>query len=180
MSPLSSDPEARARQLANLRRGETKPSPTANLRHGGYAAIARRDLDEKRAEVREALTLDAPLRDPDGGLPAPDALAVSMLAEVLCRRDNVREYLDRRGWEGDDGQPRPAVDLERRLRSEALDLMRELGMTPKARAALGLDLIRSVSAAESAAEAARVARERLDRRAADIDLDATTETDAEA
>jgi len=35
------------------------------------------------------------------------------------------------------------VELERQLRLEALDYARELGLTPRSRAALGLDLVRS-------------------------------------
>jgi hypothetical protein len=40
------------------------------------------------------------------------------------------------------------LDYEARLRGHALDLMRELGMTPAARAKLGLDLARLASPAE--------------------------------
>jgi len=51
--------------------------------------------------------------------------------------------LARRGWQDDRGSPRPVLDLELRLRSQALNLAVELGMTPRARAALGLDLARA-------------------------------------
>ena len=37
---------------------------------------------------------------------------------------------------------------EGRLRSHVLDLLRELGMTPAARAKLGLDLVRAQSAGD--------------------------------
>ena len=171
--PLSRDPKRRARQLANLRRGGN-PAPAENRRalvHGGYAAIARHDLDGKRAEVYDALSADAPLRDPDGALPRHDAAAVRLLAECLCRLESVTDYLDRRGWETDDGELRPAIDLERRLRGEALDLMRELGLTPAARSKLGVDLTRAAASAEEV-ESARAARERLDRRAAELDGEA--------
>lgn len=145
MSPLSSDPQRRAAQLANLRQGETRPDPTNARKHGGYGAVARRDLEAKTAEVYEAIGEDLPLRDAAGEIPAHDAAAVRMLAEVLCRLESVSEFLNRRGWETDDGDPRPAVEVERRLRSEALDWMRELGLTPASRSKLGLDQMRGIS-----------------------------------
>jgi hypothetical protein len=176
--PLSKRPAARRRQLANLRPG-AKPAPVGNRRaerHGGYARIAQRDLHSKRREVFDALSADLPLRDADGEPPAHDALAVRLLCEALCRLDTVSAYLDRHGWMTDDGGVRPAADLERRLRAEALDVVRELGLTPAARAKLGVELVRAAGAAEEAADA-RVARERLDARLADLDADAEEATD---
>lgn len=178
MSPLSQRPEARQRQLDNLRRGGP-PAPPGNRRaerHGGYARIAGRDLDAKRREVFDALSADLPLRDADGEPPAHDALAVRLLCEALCRLDNVSLYLDQHGWMTDDGEVRPAADLERRLRAEALDVARELGLTPASRSRLGLELVRTVASAEEA-EAAAAARERLDQRLADLDAQAEEEED---
>lgn len=170
--PLSKRPEARARSLANLKPG-AKPAPPGNkraLRHGGYAEIAERDLEAKVAEVYSAIGEDLPLRE-DGEVPRADAAALRLLAECLCRLESVSDFLGRRGWQDDDGEVRPAVDLERRLRSEALDLLRELGLTPAARSKLGVELTRAVSAAEDA-EASRAARERLDGRLAALDGEA--------
>lgn len=72
-----------------------------------------------------------------------------MLAEALCRLESVAEYLNRRGWETDDGEPRPAVEVERRLRVEVADHLDALGMTPRSRAKLGLDLSRGFDLAAS-------------------------------
>lgn len=149
--PLSGDPDARARQLANLRPG-ARTAPPGNRRalsHGGYAAVTRDRLDTKVREVYDALAADAPLRDLDGGLPPADAVAIRMLAEALCRLESVAEYLNRRGWETDDGEPRPAVEVERRLRVEVADHLDALGMTPRSRAKLGLDLSRGFDLAAS-------------------------------
>lgn len=168
MSPLSQRPKARTRQLANLRKGDTI-SPGRPVSHGGYARIAQRDLDAKVREIYAAVGEDLPLRE-DGQVPRADAVALRLLAECLCRIESVSDYLSRRGWQDEDGEVRPAVDLERRLRAEALDLLRELGLTPAARAKLGVDLVRAAGAVEEAAEA-RVARERLDQRFASIDAD---------
>ena len=146
MSPLSRDPTKRVRQLSNLRPVSFPPAPVGNVRrreHGAYGVIAREELEVKVREVFDALAADTPVREADGGLPAADVPAVRMLAEVLCRLDRIAEYLTRRGWQDDDGLPRPVLDYEARLRSHSLDLLKELGMTPRSRAALGLDLARA-------------------------------------
>lgn len=179
MTPLSSDPTKRTRQLANLRPG-AKPAPKGNSRaatHSAYAKVSSAQLDKKAREILEALTADAPVREDDGSLPAADAPAVRMLADALVRLDTISTFLDQRGWLDDDGKERPVLVYEGRLRGHALDLMRELGMTPASRAKLGLELVRTAAAVDEA-EAARAARERLDRRAAAIETKATEEATA--
>lgn len=141
--PLSNDQEARQRQLANLRRGGPLPSPDNAVSHGAYKRIALPLLNAKARKITEALAADAPVRAQDGSLPAADMPAVRLLADTLCRLDSISAYLERRGWEGEDGKPRPVLDYEARLRSQALDVMKELGMTPASRAKLGLDLART-------------------------------------
>jgi phage terminase small subunit len=149
MSPLSSDGAKKARQLANLRLGTGAPvGNRRTVRHGAYAAIARERLEEKELEVFDALAQDAPVRAADGDLPAADAVAVHQLCEALVRLDDIADYLQRRGWEDESGKPRPVLEYEGRLRSHVLDLLKELGMTPRARAALGLDLTRMASASD--------------------------------
>jgi len=148
MSPRqSSDPRKRERQLANLRVGP--PAASGNrlaLRHGGYAAIVHERLEAKALEVFDALAADAPLRGPTGDLPAADVAQVRLLSEALCRLDTVSAdvsafgLLEQRGKRR--GQVRPAVELEGRLRREVADHLDALGMTPKSRARLGLDLQR--------------------------------------
>lgn len=148
MSPTSRDPRRRARQLANLRKGGTI-APAGNRRavkHGVYAVIAADRLDAKAREVFAALAADAPLRDAAGELPAADGAAVRLAADVLCRLDGMRDYLARRGVEDEKGVLRVVeLDLERRLRAEAADHLDSLGMTPRARARLGLDVARTVA-----------------------------------
>lgn len=143
--PLSRDPSARRRSLANLRRGVTPPPVGTRRVHGAYAALAPERVDAKVREVANALADDAPVRSADGGLPAHDTVVVRQLAECLCRLDDIGDFLRRRGWQDDNGNPRPVLEVEQRLRGHVLDLLRELGMTPKARAALGLDIVRAVS-----------------------------------
>lgn len=144
--PLSRNPQRRAAQLANLKPG-ARTAPVGNvraLRHGAYATVARDRIDVKVREVFDALAADAPLRDRDGGLPAADGAAVRLAAEVLCRLDNVSDFLARRGIEDDKGELRTTVlDIEGRLRREAADHLDALGCTPRARARLGLDVARA-------------------------------------
>jgi phage terminase small subunit len=111
--------------------------------HGAYAALSPERIGAKVRAVTDALAQDAPVRDVDGGLPAADAVVVRQLGEALCRLDDISAYLQRRGWEDESGRPRPVLEYEGRLRGHVLDLLRELGMTPKSRAALGLDLMRA-------------------------------------
>lgn len=145
--PLSNDPEKRAAQVANLRQGAGEAGAgVGNLRavsHGAYARVTAPRLDVKTRQIVDALSADAPVRAADGSLPAADAAAARLLAETLCRLETIGDYLERRGWEGEDGRPRPVLEYEARLRSQALDLMKEFGMTPASRMKLGLDLARA-------------------------------------
>ena len=151
--PLSADPRKRARQLANLR-----PTPSAQpgnrlaVQHGGYAAIARDRLEEKQRQVFDALSADAPLRDATDELPRHDGAQVALLAEVLCRLDDVNAYLAARGYLDERGNVRPAAELAGRMRREASDYLDALGMTPKSRAKLGLDLARTTDLATAMSE----------------------------
>ena len=146
--------------LANLRRGET-PAPPGNTlarTHGAYARLLADRVEGKVVEVFGALSEDAPLRGEGGGLPAHDGAVVRLAAAALCRLEDVEAHLRDRGLLDADGNVRPAVDLERRLRVEALGYLAELGMTPLSRAKLGLDLTRSASLAELMAEDAAAER----------------------
>lgn len=158
MSPLSRDPSARAKQLANLRPGAA-PAPSENRRrvsHGAYARLARERVEAKVCEVFDALGDDLPLKDPDGGMPAADGPTVRLAAECLCRLDDLAAYLRDHGLLDEGGNVRPAVEIEARLRREAADHLDALGLSPRSRARLGVDLARSRDLArEMAAEARR-------------------------
>jgi hypothetical protein len=141
----------RGRQIAraNLRNAPAAPRGNQRARvHGAYAAIAAERLEAKTHAIFDALAADAPVRAVDGGLPREDSVVVRLLADALCRLDGIGEFLTRRGWQDDDGQPRAVLDVEARLRGQALNLAVELGMTPRSRAALGLDLVRAASAGD--------------------------------
>ena len=165
--PLSNDPAKRARQLANLKRAPAAPAGNVRaVRHGALRRVLdSADLDAAEQRIRDALRDDLVLYD------ASDEAIIRALADTLCRLDSLADYFRRRGIEDSKGALREgALDLERRLRAQALDLAGELGMTPRSRLALGLDLVRTEQAAEEA-RAAREARERLDARLAQLDVD---------
>ena len=151
--PLSDNPAKRARQLGNLRPAPAAPKGNRlAVAHGGYATIARDRIDAKQREVFDALSEDAPLRDASGGLPRHDAVQVALLSEVLCRLDDVNAYLSARGYLDGKGNVRPAAELAGRMRREASDYLDSLGMTPKSRAKLSIDLVRTTDLATAMSE----------------------------
>jgi hypothetical protein len=150
--PLSGNARKRERQLANLRPTPVGQGNRLAVRHGGYATIAHGRLEEKQREVFDALSADAPLRDARDELPRHDAAQVALLAEVLCRLDDVNAYLAAHGYLDDKGRVHPAAELAGRMRREASDYLDALGMTPKSRAKLGLDLQRTVDLASAMSE----------------------------
>ena len=153
MSPLSSDPEKRRRQLANLR---STPAPVGNVRalkHGGKARVATLVVAGSWAEkILAELEGEAPLRDREGGLPLHDRQVVEVLASALARLQAVTAWLDTRPAVNEKGKPWPAEDTASRLRGEVARLLDQLGMTPRSRAALGLDLIQTVDLARAWAQ----------------------------
>ncbi|MDP2711622.1 MAG: hypothetical protein Q8O56_10420 [Solirubrobacteraceae bacterium] len=144
-SYVSTDPARRAAQLANLRK-VPPVSPGRPPSHGAYARVAVERLAEKEREVFDALAADAPLRDRDNDLPAADGALVRLAADALCRLDSVGDFLARRGIEDEKGQLRATVlELEGRLRREASDHLEALGMSPRSRARLGVDVARAAT-----------------------------------
>lgn len=163
MSPLSRDPDARARQLANLRSGERAANlqpgagqaaaVAAITRHGGYSVALLANVDGEVRELRDALAEAAPVRDAAGQVPAADYAALEVAARALKRYRHLCGWLDLHGRiDEDTGDVKPAarleLDAERRLTS-ALDA---LGMTPQSRARLGVNLARTVDLATAMSE----------------------------
>lgn len=143
--PLSSDPNKQARQRANLipGQGAAKRGNSLTRKHGAYARVTEAELEAKALELFDAIAADAPVRAADGGLPAYDGLVVRLLAEVMVRRERVRVTEEERGLEMPNGRLRGVVEYGLRLDDQALNLAKELGMTPLSRAKLGLDLART-------------------------------------
>jgi hypothetical protein len=181
----SQDPEARARSLANLKRGEN-PAPVGNQRrlvHGGRSELLLRDVEQEVRELMDALGEAVPVRDVDGGVPASDVTAIERAARALKRYRALAGWCDLHGrlYDGrmigrradgakvirEAGEVKPAAELEMRAERELAAALDALGMTPTSRSKLGLTLQRAAASAEEAA-AARAARGRLDARAADV------------
>lgn len=145
--PLSERPEARARQLANLRSAPPPENGNARARtHGAKATAKSLPVEGRSRAIYEELAREAPLRDGDGELPIHDRVAIEALALCLCRLESVATYLQMHGVLTEDGEVRPAAEHERRLRREAAEHCAALGMTPRARVALGIDLQRGAAA----------------------------------
>src|SRR4051794_21509149 len=129
------------------------PAPEGNrlaVKHGAHAEVLPDRLEAKAAAIYRELEQDAPVRGPGDTLPAHDREAVRHLARCLVRLDDVGAWLDAHGGVLDRrGRERSAAKAERRLRAEAAKWLAALGMTPVARARLGLDLVRATNLAEA-------------------------------
>jgi hypothetical protein len=161
--PLSDDPKARSRQLANLKRGESgtpKGQPSTRLTHGGRSVLLFRDVSEEVAELMEALGAAVPVRDADGSVPAADMAAIEYAARALKRYRHLSAWCDAHGrLEEKTGNVKPAANYELQAERSLVAALEALGMTPASRAKLGLDLARSADLAmEWAAEHERERR----------------------
>jgi hypothetical protein len=149
MTPLSSDDQARAIQLANLVPGGA-PAPLGNQRsrkHGAFALISRDQLDDEMRELYDCLSGVAPLRDADGELPAADEAAVEVAARALRRWREVAHWCDTHSRITPKGDLVPAAAFElacERALHRALDV---LGLTPRSRAKLGLKVAQAAAVA---------------------------------
>lgn len=162
MSPLSDDPDKRARQLANLRPG-AGAGVVGNVRALVHGGAARGQATLIRAgswasRIYAELEAEAPLRADDGGLPVHDRQVVELLSSALARLEAVEGWLSTRPPVDEKGKPWPAEDVARRLRSESAKYLDALGMTPTSRARLGLDLVRSFDLAQEMARDAELER----------------------
>lgn len=150
------------RKEAAVARGKPPaPPPDGNKRaltHGAYARVAEKRLSAKVREVFDAIAEDAPVYE------APDAIAVRLLAETLCRLDDVRAYIAEHGLfkpkVSRKRDPMRALEMEDRLMKRALDMLDALAMTPRSRAKLGLDTARQFDLAQTWAEQDEKARTR--------------------
>ena len=92
-------------------------------------------------EVRGALAASAPVRDQAGDLPASDEATVELAARALCRVRRVEAWCDLHGYlDEKTGDVKPAVRYLEEATRTADRLLATLGMNPRERAKLGLDL----------------------------------------
>jgi hypothetical protein len=164
--------------LANLRPGAGAGDGglQRNLGHGAYAAIAKIEMDAAVKRVYDAVAADAPVRS-EGELPRQDTIVVRQLAEALVRRERIRESELRHGIEAADGKLRGVVEYGLRLDNQITKLAIELGMTPRSRAALGVDITRVASTMADEVAAGQAAREARERELTTVDGTATDVSD---
>lgn len=146
--PLSADPEARAKQLANLRPG-ARTAPEGNSRarrHGGYSEALVANVEAEIIELRDALGETAPLRDADGRVPAADLVAFERAARALRRYRAVDQWVALHGaLDERTGDVKPAARLADDLGRSLDAILDRLGLTPAGRTRLGLDVARAQS-----------------------------------
>jgi hypothetical protein len=151
--PMSKDPAARARSMKNLRNGKgAQKGQQVGLKNGSRAKQPVGDIAAARQEMKEALADAAPLRDRDGNLPAADRIAVEVVAAALARYRFMQEHLERITPFTNGNRLRYQLVRElRRTEKQLMGELHELGMTPRGRAALGLDVARAGAEAQKAA-----------------------------
>lgn len=161
--PLSGDPDARARQLANLR--VAPAAPVGNARrfvHGGRSELLLRDVEDEVAELCDALGDALPVRDPAGGVPAADLIAVEAAARSLKRWRSLAAWCDAHGRLTRVGKVKPAAELELKAERQLQEALAALGMTPASRAKLGVHLAQAHRTLEDEAAAGRRAWHRFE------------------
>jgi P27 family predicted phage terminase small subunit len=150
--------------LANLRAAPPAPAGhTRSLIHGGRSELLLRDVEREVAELAAAMGDAAPVRDPDGGLPAADVIAVETAARALKRYRRLAAWLDTHGRiKEKTGNVKPAAELEIRAERQLTEALDRLGMNPMARSRLGLNLARTHRTLEEELVAGREAWESID------------------
>ncbi len=131
------------RSLANLQpgAGAWQPGASPNLRHGLTSRQpSRLTLDPIAREIEDALAADLPLKDADGGVPAPDRFVVELAAIAMLRVRRCAAYLELHGDVDDRGRLRPEFEAFGKAIEAAARMLDRLGCSPRARAALGVDL----------------------------------------
>lgn len=154
MTPLSSDPAARERQLANLSPAPAAPAGNRRaVKHGAYATLTAEAIADEVRELYDVLADSAPLRDREGGLPVADEAAVEVAARALHRYRKVAAWCDMYGrLDEKTGDPKGAAVYEGQCEARLERALDALGLNPRSRAKLGLDL---AGAAEKAPDLAR-------------------------
>jgi hypothetical protein len=118
----STNPDKAAKQLVNLRDAPAASDGSQRAAsHGVYARVVQAELEAKTAALYPAIGEDLPVRDPDGSIPAADAIPLRLLAETLIRRERVRLEELRHRIESKTGDIRGIVKFGLALDNNALD-----------------------------------------------------------
>lgn len=140
--------------------GTETPGVGRCIYHGGglqtHGAYSVQTTDAKTGvlvgHLRDILAGEPQAILSDADLPVLESAAV-----LIRQRHRLAEWLEANGPVDEDGKIRPAVDALVRISRVLLEHAGQLGMTPSARARLGLDVARTASVAD---EFARMHRRR--------------------
>lgn len=128
--PLSTDPDLRARQLANLRQGVTI-APEGNVRalkSGAWSTVAIEPFRQLWAqEFFDQIAEDSPLRE-DRAF----RHWVATASKVFARLQSAGSWLDTRMGDFGNSDVLRAIDAESKLRREATDVLERLKLAPLA------------------------------------------------
>jgi len=167
--------------LANLRppgvaswEKDAEPGNTRGVKHLAYADPSYLSTQEI-ADTEAAIAAAVPVRAVDGAAPAADAAMIRLTAQVVVRQRHVSDWLAQNGM-FHRGKLRPVVEKLGTIERQLADLLDALGMTPRSRAKLGLDLVRSVSLADAMSEPDPATRKAM-LRDAGLNVDGTAEDD---
>jgi hypothetical protein len=149
--PLSRDPDRRARQLANLRRGG--PANAGSFRPDQASPVLKHGLRSRRPprllltetadEIVDALAATVPLRAPDGDVMPQFLPAIEAAALLLVQIRRAAAFLASHGATDQRGRFRPENEALTRTIEGFMRTLDRLGATPRSYAALGFDVTRT-------------------------------------
>lgn len=164
-------PDRREVARANLRPAPPAPKRNRRASKHGLRAQYPAGIEAAAADVAEGF----PVRDATGHVPAQFRLAAEALATAVARKRSGEAWLNEHGPLDENGAPRPAAELLEKTARSVERLLAECGMTPRAAAALNLDVARSVDLASAMSEPDPVLRRELLRQAGVIDAEVSDE-----
>ncbi|MGI8804342.1 MAG: hypothetical protein ACR2IN_01350 [Thermoleophilaceae bacterium] len=131
------------------------------MRHGGLTTPSAEEVAPIEQELEQIMAA-APLRDSNGEVPISDRHWARELAADIWRLRRVRLWLDMHGaLDEKTGNVKPAAALELKLSQHVREGLEAMGMTPRSRARLGLDLQRTADLATAMSEPDPDRRRRL-------------------
>jgi len=133
------------------------PAPFGNQRAAKSHAHSKPDkfikeIEEARRLLIEGLSDRAPIKGSDGRPHPADEPTIEQAAIAVGRVRAIDNYLALNGYLDEDGNPRPALEALDKAQRRATDLLDRLGMNPRSRAALGVDLVRAADLATAMSE----------------------------
>jgi hypothetical protein len=142
-------PEGRARALANLRPFQVSTHRDPENHGVGCIKFTQPQTRALAEEIKVRLEEDGAFWVTDS-----DFLQIQVLALCLRRIGQIDRYLDQVGsLTNKKGEARPVLDLLVKLLREAQTLADSLGLTPRSRVHLGIDLLKGRTLAELMARA---------------------------